>query len=87
MARVVVVGGGFAGTSLAARLAKLRHEVVLLEAGDRLGGRLRGHQAGDGLWQLDLDTFTPSDDGCSTRCPAPTRSTGRPVAPSTRAVP
>jgi phytoene dehydrogenase-like protein len=58
MARVVVVGGGFAGTSLAARLAKLRHEVVLLEAGDRLGGRLRGHRAGDGLWQLDLDTFT-----------------------------
>lgn len=58
MARVVVVGGGFAGMSLAGRLAKLRHEVVLLEAGDRLGGRLRGHRVGDGLWQLDLDTFT-----------------------------
>lgn len=58
MARVVVVGGGFAGTSLAARLAKLRHEVVVLEAGDRLGGRLRGHRAGDATWQLDRDTFT-----------------------------
>lgn len=58
MARIVVVGGGFAGTSLAARLAKLRHEVVLLEASDRLGGRLRGHRVGDGLWQLDPDTFT-----------------------------
>lgn len=58
MARVVVVGGGFAGTSLAARLAKLRHEVVLLEAGDQLGGRLRGHRTGDAHWQLDLDTFT-----------------------------
>ena len=58
MARIVVVGGGFAGTSLAARLAKLRHEVVLLEASDRLGGRLRGHRVGDGVWQLDPDTFT-----------------------------
>lgn len=38
MARVVVVGGGIAGTAAAARLAKLRHDVVLLERLDRLGG-------------------------------------------------
>ena len=38
MARVVVVGGGIAGTAAAARLAKLRHEVVLLERLDRPGG-------------------------------------------------
>ncbi|RYU11832.1 phytoene desaturase family protein [Nocardioides iriomotensis] len=38
MARVVVVGGGIAGTAAAARLAKHRHEVVLLERRDRLGG-------------------------------------------------
>jgi UDP-galactopyranose mutase len=58
MARVVVVGGGFAGMSAAARLAKLRHEVTLLEAGDELGGRLRGHTI-DGLtWQLSPDTVT-----------------------------
>lgn len=38
MARVVVVGGGIAGTATAARLAKLRHDVVLLERLDRLGG-------------------------------------------------
>ncbi|MGH3443776.1 MAG: phytoene desaturase family protein, partial [Nocardioidaceae bacterium] len=38
MARVVVVGGGFAGTASAARLAKLGHEVTVLERRDLLGG-------------------------------------------------
>ena len=36
--RVVVVGGGFGGLSAAARLAKLRHDVVLLESSAELGG-------------------------------------------------
>jgi UDP-galactopyranose mutase len=58
MARVVVVGGGFAGMSAAARLAKLRHEVTLLEAGDELGGRLRGHTVDRHTWQLSPDTVT-----------------------------
>jgi phytoene dehydrogenase-like protein len=58
MARVVVVGGGFGGLSAAARLAKLRHEVVLLESSERLGGRLHGHRIGDHSWQLTLDTVT-----------------------------
>jgi phytoene dehydrogenase-like protein len=58
MARVVVVGGGFGGLSAAARLAKLRHSVVLLESSDRLGGRLNGHRIGDHTWQLSLDTVT-----------------------------
>ena len=40
MARVVVVGGGFGGMAVAARLAKLGHEVTLLERGPRLGGAL-----------------------------------------------
>jgi len=38
--RVVVVGGGFGGLASAARLAKLGHEVTLLEASDSLGGAL-----------------------------------------------
>jgi phytoene dehydrogenase-like protein len=38
MARVVVVGGGFGGLASAARLAKLGHEVTLLERGTTLGG-------------------------------------------------
>ncbi len=40
MARVVVVGGGFGGLASAARLAKLGHDVTLLEASSRLGGAL-----------------------------------------------
>lgn len=38
MARVVVVGGGIGGTASAARLAKLGHQVTLVEQADRLGG-------------------------------------------------
>ncbi|GAB3035664.1 hypothetical protein GCM10011376_18440 [Nocardioides flavus (ex Wang et al. 2016)] len=40
MARVVVVGGGFGGMAAAARLAKLGHDVTLLERSERLGGAL-----------------------------------------------
>lgn len=40
MARVVVIGGGYGGLASAARLAKIGHEVTLLEAGSRLGGAL-----------------------------------------------
>lgn len=58
MANVVVVGGGFAGLSAAARLAKLRHDVTLIEGSDRLGGRLHGHRADDHDWPLSLDTVT-----------------------------
>ncbi|QDP97602.1 FAD-dependent oxidoreductase [Microlunatus elymi] len=38
MAELVVIGGGLAGMAAAARLAKARHHVVLLEQRDRLGG-------------------------------------------------
>ena len=43
--RVVIVGGGIAGLSAAWRL---RHrDVLLLEAGDRLGGRMRSDRCGE----------------------------------------
>ncbi|WP_456698096.1 phytoene desaturase family protein [Aeromicrobium sp. P5_D10] len=58
MANVVVVGGGFAGLSAAARIAKLRHDVTLLESGERLGGRLNGYTVDGQTWQLQLDTVT-----------------------------
>ncbi|MEV7396089.1 FAD-dependent oxidoreductase [Aeromicrobium sp. NPDC092404] len=58
MANVVVVGGGFAGLSAAARLAKLRHQVTLLETSQQLGGRLNGMTVGGRTWSLDLDTVT-----------------------------
>ncbi len=38
MALVVVIGGGIGGTAAAARLAKLGHQVTLVERLDRLGG-------------------------------------------------
>ena len=40
MARVAVVGGGFGGMAVSARLAKLGHQVTLFERGPRLGGAL-----------------------------------------------
>lgn len=40
---VVVVGGSLAGMAAAARLAKLGHRVVLIEARDRLGGSWAAH--------------------------------------------
>jgi phytoene dehydrogenase-like protein len=58
MAQVVVVGGGFAGMSVAARLAKLRHDVTLVEASDQLGGRMRGITIDGATRQIELDTIT-----------------------------
>lgn len=37
--RVLVVGGGFAGVTAARELTQRGHDVVVLEAGERLGGR------------------------------------------------
>ena len=47
MARVVVVGGGFGGMAAAARLARLGHEVTLLERAEHLGGALHARSAHD----------------------------------------
>ncbi|HWV27615.1 MAG TPA: FAD-dependent oxidoreductase [Aeromicrobium sp.] len=58
MARIVVVGAGFAGLSAAARLAKLRHEVVVLEATDRVGGRLHRHVVDGTEFALHPETVT-----------------------------
>jgi phytoene dehydrogenase-like protein len=58
MAQVVVVGGGFAGMSVAARLAKQRHSVTLIESAEQLGGRLRGITIDGTTWQTGLDTVT-----------------------------
>lgn len=58
MAQVVVVGGGFAGMSVAARLAKLRHSVTLIESSDQLGGRMRGVTIDGTPRQIELDTVT-----------------------------
>ncbi|MGA7690276.1 MAG: FAD-dependent oxidoreductase, partial [Jiangellales bacterium] len=48
MARVVVIGAGMAGLSSAARLAKRKHEVTVLEQADTIGGKL-GRYSRDGF--------------------------------------
>jgi UDP-galactopyranose mutase len=48
--RVVVVGGGFGGMAAAARLAKLGHEVTLLERSAHLGGALTTEERDGFAW-------------------------------------
>ncbi|WGX94677.1 NAD(P)/FAD-dependent oxidoreductase [Nocardioides sp. L-11A] len=50
MARIVVVGGGLGGLAAAARLAKLGHEVALLEASTELGGALAPVERDGHVW-------------------------------------
>lgn len=58
MARIIVVGSGFAGLSAAARLAKLRHDVTVLERAPEPGGRLLGVPIGDSRWAPAPDSVT-----------------------------
>jgi len=60
VSRVVVVGGGFAGLASAARLAKLGHEVTLLERLPRLGGALVPVTVGDWSWDTTHATLLPA---------------------------
>ncbi|MEM1348853.1 MAG: FAD-dependent oxidoreductase [Myxococcota bacterium] len=50
-AEVVVIGAGMAGLGAACRLAKKGHEVVVLEARDRIGGRVHT----DTRWGFGVD--------------------------------
>ncbi|RYB95551.1 NAD(P)/FAD-dependent oxidoreductase [Nocardioides oleivorans] len=74
MARVVVVGGGFGGMAAAARLAKLGHDVTLLERSPHLGGALSS---------VEQDGFTWDAGPTSTLLPAVVRDlfrkSGRPL--------
>ncbi|GEP37102.1 phytoene desaturase [Nocardioides psychrotolerans] len=74
MAQVVVVGGGFGGLASAARLAKLGHDVTLVERSARLGGAMTS---------VSQDGFTWDAGPTSTLLPAVIRDlfrkSGRPV--------
>lgn len=72
--RVVVAGGGFGGLATAARLAKLGHEVTLVEASDTLGGA---------LVPISEEGFTWDSSATATLMPAVVRDlfrkSGRPL--------
>ena len=74
MARVVVIGGGFGGMAAAARLAKLGHDVTLLERAALLGGALT---------TVELDGFAWDAGPTTTLLPAVIRDlfrkSGRPL--------
>jgi len=82
MARVVVVGGGFGGLASAARLARLGHEVTLLERAATLGGALSS---------VSADGFRWDAGPTSTLLPAVIRDlfrkSGRPVEKELELVP
>jgi len=57
MVGTVVIGGGAAGIAATRHLHDAGHDVLLVEASDRLGGRARSHAiplAGGGVAMVDL---------------------------------
>lgn len=82
MARVVVVGGGLGGCACAARLAKLGHDVTLLESLPTLGGA---------LGSLEQDGFRWDTGPHATGLPAVLRDlfrkSGRPLEKELELVP
>lgn len=74
MARIVVIGGGFGGLASALRLAKVGHEVTLVESSSTLGGAMR---------TVSKNGFTWDVGPTSTLLPAVVRDlfrkTGRPI--------
>lgn len=80
--RIVVIGGGLAGLASAARLAKLGHQVVLVEASPSLGGALGA---------VSQDGYTWDGSATSTLVPAALRDlfrkSGRPLERELELVP
>ena len=74
MSRVVVVGAGIGGLAVAARLARMRHDVTLLERADVVGGK---------LGRYDRDGFSFDTGPSLVTLPATLRDlflkTGKPV--------
>src|SRR5262245_36875160 len=61
--RVVVVGAGFAGLAAAWALAEAAVEVVVLEARDRVGGRVWSRELPSGaVVEMGAEFILPGDD-------------------------
>jgi monoamine oxidase len=63
--RVCVVGGGVAGLTAAFELRQQDHEVILLEASDRLGGRILTHRFEDQSYAELGPMRIPVDHHCT----------------------
>ena len=57
---IVVIGAGLAGLRCAARLAETGHDVVVLEAGDRVGGRQRTDEVDGFLLDRGFQVLNPA---------------------------
>ncbi len=55
--RIVVVGAGIAGLTAARDLTAAGHEVVVLEAADRAGGKIRRHEVGGVLVDVGAEAM------------------------------
>ena len=66
MTRVVVVGAGLAGLAAARRLVRDGREVVVLEARDRVGGRVEGRRSRTGRRSSSVGSgWGPRRTGCT----------------------
>lgn len=58
MSRVIVIGAGVGGMAVAARLAVRRHDVTVLEQGDRVGGKLHTYRRDGFAFDTGPSLFT-----------------------------
>ncbi|MGB3513334.1 MAG: NAD(P)/FAD-dependent oxidoreductase [Microcoleaceae cyanobacterium] len=63
--QIAIIGGGIAGLVSAYELSQLNHQVTLLEADSRLGGRIKTHYFNDGTYGELGAMRIPASHGCT----------------------
>lgn len=63
--RIAIIGGGIAGLVSAYELSQLNHQVTLLEADSRLGGRIKTHYFSDRTYGELGAMRIPASHGCT----------------------